>query len=390
MYKLLAIMAVAAVTASLDLISILTFAGYVLEADAKGVAFIAVAMFLPMSILGKLYTWMIVRFSAHNLMFATLVMRAFATGLMFWADTLPFLLALVAVRSAAIGLYYPIIAALAEQYKEHGRFAAWTNLTNSAARVAAPLVGGVLGVIFGEKFVFVLSAVVCLLVLPLVVLYKLSDKGHQSHGSETDVDENQANIALSVWLMLGVPIVGVSGLASMMSNLLPYTLNLFEVPKITLSIALSASAITGLLTNLAFVRWGKKPIGFPLNSLGVAWIGCCVGFLGLAYAVTQPQAYVTVPILFGILAMARTSYMVAILGYVFQQPKAHAARLAVFDQTLGSIAAMGVTLIGAFSLSEASPIPMMYAAVTIGAIACLVWWATFRIFGRRLNVAMKT
>ncbi|MCZ4272679.1 MFS transporter [Maritalea porphyrae] len=387
MYKLLAIMAVAAVTASLDLISIFTFAGYVLQADAKGVAFIAVAMFLPLSILGKYYARLVARYSARDLMLFSLVVRALATGMMFWVNDLAMLLVLVTLRSAAIGLFYPTIAALAERYREHGKFAAWTNLTNSGARIAAPLVGGVLGVVIGEKFVFVVSAVACILVLPLVVMGRFGGVERSSQAANAKPETTSARVGLKTWLLMGVPIVGVSGLSVMMSNLMPYTLNLFEVPKILLSVALSLSAATGLLVNLAFVRWGKKPSGFPSGMIALSWFGVVVGFLGLALAVPSPFSIYMIPLMFMLLTLSKTSFTVSIMGYVFQQPKERAARLAAFDQSLGSMAGMLTTLLGAFSLTSASPIPMMYVAVTIGAGACLVWWLTVGLAERRTAIA---
>jgi len=387
MYKLLAIMAVAAVTASLDLISILTFAGYVLQADAKGVAFIAVAMFLPLSALGKYYARLVARHSARDLMLVSLIVRALATGLMFWVNDLAMLVVLVALRSAAIGLFYPTIAALAERYREHGKFAAWTNLTNSGARVAAPLVGGILGVVIGEKFVFAVSAIACVLVLPLVLISGLGRSAQSLENGQGETNGKHERVGLNTWLLMGVPIIGISGLSVMMSNLMPYTLNLFEVPKILLSVALSLSAATGLLCNFAFVRWGKKPSGFPSGMIALSWIGVCVGFMGLALSVPSPFSVYLIPLMFMLLTLSKTSFTVAILRYVFQQPKERAAPLAAFDQSLGSMAGMITTLVGAFSLTSESPIPMMYVAVTIGAGGCLVWWLTIGLAERRTAIA---
>lgn len=383
MYKLLAIMAVAAITASLDLISILTFAGYVLEADAKGVAFIAVAMFLPLAVLGKFYGQLVQRVAARDLMLVSLGLRGVATGLMFFVSDVPSLVLLVLFRSAAIGLFYPTVAALAEQFQKHGKFAAWTNFTNSGARVLAPLVGGVLGVLVGEKYVFVASAAACILVLPLV--FSLQSATAQADEQMAKPQRENSRIDVRTWLLMGLPIVGVSGLSVMMSNLMPYTLNLFEVPKITLSIALSLSAATGLLTNLAFVRWGKKPEGFPSNMVGLSWIGVCLGFVGLAAVVQTSLAFLLIPLLFTVLTLAKTCFTVSILGYVFQQPKNKAAQLAAFDQSLGSMAGMVTTLVGAFSLVGPSPIPMMFVAASLGGGVFFMWWV---LVGRANRLAL--
>jgi len=378
MYKLLIIMAVAAVTASLDLISILTFSGYVLQADAKGVAFVAVAMFFPLSVLGKFYAKLAAKYQAKHLMVISLIVRAAATSTMFFAYDLPTLVVLVAVRSSAIGLFYPTIAGLAERYKEHGKFAAWTNLTNSAARVIAPLVGGVLGVLIGEKIVFVVSAVMCVLVLPLIFMGLFSQVDKTSSDAKTKTNPPFAQIGLNIWLLMGVPIIGVSGLSVMMSNLLPYTMNLFEIPKIILSVSLSASAVTALLCNIVFVRLGTKRERFPTLLVAGSWFGTCVGFLGLCVALPSSHAALLLPMLFVVLTLCKTTFTVAVMGFVFQQPKAMATGLAAFDQSLSSFAGMATTLVAAFSLTSASPLPMMYVTAGLGMGACLVWWLRMR------------
>ena len=364
-------MAVAAVTASLDLISILTFVGYEFEADIRGVALVAVAMFLPMTLLGPAYARLAQRIAARWLIALSLVVRAAATGAMFWVPNLEMLLALVFVRSAAIGLFYPVIAGLAENYQGTGKFAAWANLTNSAARIAAPLVGGVLGVIIGERIVFAVSAVACLCVLPLVLTLK--DQAAKRDAVEHEKQQHESKLSLSMMLRLGVPIATVSSLSVMMSNLMPYTLNLFDVPKITLSVALSCSAVTAMLVNIAYVRWRTATPLLPVHMIGLAWMGVVLGFALLATIVPTSAAVILVPVSFALLSASKASFTVAVMGFVFQQPKALATRLASFDQSLGSATGMVATMIGAYSVSGLSPMPMMYVATIIGALICAAW-----------------
>ncbi len=169
-----------------------------------------------------------------------------------------------------------------------------------------------LGVLVGEKYVFVASAAACILVLPLV--FSLQSAAAQADEQMAKPQRDSSRIDVRIWLLMGLPIVGVSGLSVMMSNLMPYTLNLFEVPKITLSIALSLSAATGLIANLAFVRWSKKPEGFPSSMVGLSWIGVCLGFAGLAAVVQTSLAFLFIPLLFTVLTLAKTCFTVSILA----------------------------------------------------------------------------
>jgi hypothetical protein len=136
----------------------------------------------------------------------------------------------------------------------------------------------------------------------------------------------------------------------------------------------AVAAATGILCNLLLLRWGSKSTLFPYRAIALSWIALCLGFVALAISIAQPLAPFLIPIFFAVLTASKTNFTVALTGYVFAQPKHLASKLATFDQTLGSLAGMCATLIGALSLSTTSPIPMMQSAAAIGFALAVAWW----------------
>ncbi|WP_310619800.1 MFS transporter [Flexibacterium corallicola] len=363
----------------IDLIAILTYVGYELELSVLGVALVAIAMLAPQAVLGRLITSILQRVKANRVLLAATTVGIGCTLSLIWVDTLDLLLPVLFLRGFAAGFVQPVIAGAVKSVGEGEatRFASTLNLLNTFAKIGAPAVGGVLSVQFGEASVFLLSSLLAAIVLPVLAIFPLPDSAR--HTKECAEGMRAAGISPAFLAGFGACILAINGLSLMFTNLLPYALNFYGVPKLTLSLALSASALAATVFNLYVMKVSPKLQGFPKRFVLTSWVMSAVGFAALS--VLLPFHHINwagIPLVFMVLSIGRVLFEVSTNGFIYAQEGNLPVALATFKQSFAAYAGIIVTLLGALGLQYMEPLAFMLGLSGILLLLGILWaWVPF-------------
>jgi predicted MFS family arabinose efflux permease len=158
------------------------------------------------------------------------------------------------------------------------------------------------------------------------------------------------------------------------TNVIPYSFNFYSVPKITLSIALSVSAVGNLLTGAFLVSRGSKRHGFPVKPIAVGWLMNVLMFLILTLGMGfSDNPLIIIVGAFFFLAVSKTLFDISLNNYIFSQEKQQAAQLSSLRQTLTAVAGIALTLLGALAIETAEPVEVLVASLAFSFIALLSW-----------------
>ena len=357
----------------LDLINVLTYVGYEMNASALQVAMIAIAMLLPHALFGRLYAKWALQFSFHYVFAVSLTGRAAMSFLLLVAPDVYTIMGILFIRSMLMGFMQPALSAYVSQLQSTVNIAGIINMILTSSKIIAPAIGGIFSVTAGEHFAFVTSGVVAVIAVSFVLWIP-----HLRHDEQplTPAQSTPLSISRAV-VLFSLPIIFIEGMSLLFTNIIPYSFNYYSVPKITLSIALSVSAVGNLLTGAYLVSQGSPSKHFPVKALFLAWLTNCLMFFILTAAMGLLENPMIIIIgVFFFLAVSKTLFDVSTNSYIFAQPKESAAQLAALRQTLTAIAGITLTFIGAFAIEEAEPTVMLTAALCLSVMAALVWLLT--------------
>ena len=312
-HALLWLFAFSSLASWLDLINILTKTGYELDAGPLQVAAITLCIFLPQVMFGSLFKYAAIKFSLSQIMAITLVGRGIVMIGLALANDVVWLAVLVFLRSFLIGFLQPVIASNVQGLSKQANIAAHFNFISTATKIVAPSIGGVLAYFSSEDVVFLLSAGITFLSLVFVLYLPLTNNDQ----SEKPSTQNSRHLFWA-WIGFGLPILWVEGLGVFVSNLMPYTLNFYSVPKWLLSVSLTASAIASLVTSSLLMKYYRPDQNYPAISLFYIWAAISVGFISLA--LTIPVFYLLIPCAFMAVSAGRCGFDVLLNGYIFKAP----------------------------------------------------------------------
>lgn len=376
-YKFLSILAFLSVSMWLDFISILTYVGYELELSAFYVALVSISMLLPQAFLGKLLAKIVNKYDAQTVLVWSTIGRIVCTVALVWIDSIYVLLIVLLVRAFFLGLLQPIIASQAKKMakSQGGRFSSILNMINTISKIAAPSLGGIFALTLGERYVFVLSGLLAFVALVLILANPLKSSQSEKKAGE----EASTSTDLSALLPFSLVILFISGLSAMYTNLIPYAFNFYSVPKLTLSVALSTSAIAGLLFNLYIIKKNPQTNGFPMLHFFNAWILSAVFFTGLTLSMlTGKVSLVLIPLSFAGITVARAYFEVFSNSYIYSHDSREAIRLATYKQSLVSVVGIGATVFGAIAFSYVEPFQVLLTMAAVSMLICFVWILVFR------------
>jgi MFS family permease len=357
----------------LDLINVLTYVGYEMDASALQVAMIAIAMLLPHALFGRLYATWALQFSFRYVFAVSLTGRAAMSFLLLIAPDVYTIMGILFIRSMLMGFMQPALSAYVSQLQSTVNIAGIINMILTSSKIIAPAIGGIFSVTAGEHFAFVTSGVVAVVAVSFVLWIP-----HLRQNEQPLASGQSTPLSLSRTIVLfSLPIIFIEGMSLLFTNIIPYSFNYYSVPKITLSIALSVSAVGNLLTGAYLVSQGSPSKQFPVKALFLAWLTNCLMFFILTAAMGLLENPMIIIIgVFFFLAVSKTLFDVSTNSYIFAQPKESAAQLAALRQTLTAIAGITLTFIGAFAIEATEPTVMLTATLCLSVMAALVWLLT--------------
>lgn len=351
-------------------ISVLTLAGYELNAGPTEVALVTVSMLLPQAVFGRLFQRLAHRWPSRSLLAGVTVSQISFALLLLVAQSTISLCAILLARSFVQGFFQPAFAAVSSRHPS-ARLASLVSIIRSVTRIVAPAVGGVIGSAYGESAVFTVSALMAALAVPFVLALP-KDRPDTSPGPEEKKEGSRGTAG--IWLILVLPILFVNGIASLFSNLIPFAFSFYELPKTLLALAISCSAAGGLLANLVILRFPMATEDYPTRRIWLAWSANATLFLLLAGVLpTAAWAFYAVPVIFGLLSGARALFEVAITGFIFAQSRDRAITLASQKQSLMAITGIGATFTGASAMEVISPALTLMALSAVALAASLAW-----------------
>ena len=360
-------------------ISVLTFAGYELNAGATEVALVTVSMLAPQAIFGRMFRQVARRWSARPVLMSVTTAHIGLALLLMTAHSTWMLCAVLLVRSFVQGFFQPAFAAVAAD-QPSPRLASQVSLIQSVSRIVAPALGGVVSSAFGESSVFATSAVLAALALAFTWVLP---EGRPTGGDSTQ--QGAANSRLP-WLILVLPILFVNGISNMFSNLIPFAFHFYDLPKTLLAFAISCSALGGLLTNLVFLKRSPATDPYPARSIWLAWFGNAGLFLVLALLMpNRALAVYAVPVVFFLLSGTRVLFEVSMNGYIFNQSRDWAVTLASQKQSLMAVTGIGATFTGATAMEIVSPAWTLSLISIVAVFVSLAWLTRMLSSGTTAN-----
>jgi MFS family permease len=373
MFKLLPFFIIVALSGFahwLDLINVLTYVGYEMNASALQVAMVAIAMLLPHALFGRLYARFALQFSFRHVFAFSLTGRAATSFLLLIAPDVYAIMGILFVRSMLIGFMQPALSAYVSQLQSTVNIAGIINMILTSSKIIAPAIGGVFSITAGEHFAFVTSGVVAALAVSFVLWIP---NLHHDEQSLAPTQKNPFAITRTV-ILFSIPILFIEGMSLLFTNVIPYSFNYYSVPKITLSIALSVSAVGNLLTGAYLVSKGSPAEAFPFKAIFIAWLTNCTMFFMLTMAIgfaVNPMMLIVVAFFF--LAVSKTLFDVSTNSYIFAQAKAPAAQLSALRQTLTAIAGITLTLLGAIAIEATEPVIILTATLCLSSVVAITW-----------------
>ena len=369
----LIVLTLSSFAAWLDMINVLTYVGYELSARATEVGLVAIAMLLPHALFGRYFTKIAVRYRLRTVMLITLIGRALTSFALLAAPNIYVIIVILLVRSFLMGFMQPAMAAYASELAGESNVAGWVSLITTSSKLVAPAIGGVFSVTAGEHYAFFVSGVMCLFAVSLLAFLKDSST---LTAAQPDTEKATRSVVPPefLWLML-TPVFFIGGLSNLFSNMIPYTFEQFDIPKLTLSLALSVSALGNMLVGAFLIVKENSINQLPRNRLLFSWIGTILSFLALTLALHWPEwALVLIPALFFVLSSLKTFYDISLNSFIFNQPRSMAATLSASRQSIMAIAGIVMTLIGSISMEFAPADAILYCACGISLLAALSWW----------------
>ena len=390
-YRFFAVITLLATSTWIDFISILTYVGYELQLSPLYVALVTVAMLLPQAAFGKQLAKIVQTYRAQHLFVVSTIIRIICTISLVWIDSFALLLLVLLIRAFCLGLMQPIIASQAKELaqSEGGRFASILNLINTVSKVVAPSIGGVISVLYNEKAVFILSALLALLALCILILKPLKESANNTSSSTSTKTISISNKAFL--FSFACVVLFISGISAMYTGLIPYAFNFYSVPKLTLSIALSASAMAGIIFNLIVIKKNPTVKEFPFFHFYIAWMLSAVFFAFLSLAMPAGNlSLVLIPLAFAGITVARAYFEVFSNSYIYTLEKQDAIYLSTFKQSLVSVAGIVATFFGAFSFSAFEPMHVLLAVAVLSMALCNVWILITSINRKTVKYVSKT
>ncbi len=384
-YRFLVIVALLAVSTWLDFISILTYVGYELQLPAVYVALVSIAMLFPQAFLGKQLANIVKKYSPKKVFVYSTVGRIICTISLVWIESIYVLLFVLLVRAFSLGLLQPIIASQVKvlAQSQSGRFASILNLINTVSKVVAPSVGGVISVLFSERYVFVLSALLACLALLIILSERMKDpirKQDSYNGPPNVIDR-------SILIPFSFVILFVGGISAMYTNLIPYAFNFYSVPKLALSIALSVSAVSGILFNLWIIKKNPTTSDFPTLHFFFAWFLSASFFIALSFSMLSGEhSLILIPLAFAGITVARAYFEVFSNSYIYSFDSTEAVSLATLKQSLVSLVGIIATIFGAIGFSYSAPITILVSVAIISLVVSMCWlvflWKNNQVFSQ--------
>lgn len=373
----LAIISLLSFSAWLDLLSILTFAGFTLELSPIGLAAVSVSMLAPQALLSRVFSNQLQRHATHRILLLSTGCRVILTLCLFFTTTLPFLLMLLAFRSVAIGFLQPAIAASSNEVSKQSAsgFASSVNLINTISKIGAPALGGAIAVRFGEPAVFLISAGLSASALLLISRTEFSLRSAQCD-NQPAAPTPQARPLHAITFLLAIAVL--SAASGLFTNMLPFTLNHYAFPKSYLSIALVASAAGSIALNLIILRRAPLITDLPVGHMAVSWLLMGVSLLCLSISLLLGDlALVAIPLSFTLVACSRTYFEIVSNGFIFAQPKNDSIVLSASKQSAMAYSAILGTIVGALGLSQYSPAGFLTFVSGLTVATCAIWYVYF-------------
>ena len=283
------------------------------------------------------------------------------------------LIAIFLVRGLLFGFMQPALAGYISQLPKVGNMSAKLNLIMSSSKIIAPAIGGVFAVSTGEQGAFLVSSV--LSVCALLLLPWLAPEPSAAERCDPDnansIPEQTLGRLMSVVFVL--PVLFTDGLSNFFSNVIPHTFHEFGISKLTLSVALSASAVGNVLAGLALLKV-KMPESFSRLGVGGPWLANTLLFTLLFVFIEQGYfTTVLVPLIFFCISVAKTSFDVFLNGFIYNQPTALATRFAALRQSAMAFAGISMTLLGSLIMETAGSMPVYYSALLTTGIVFVGW-----------------
>jgi len=293
------------------------------------------------------------------------------------------LVAILFIRSCAVAFFQPIVAKYAKSTGENigSEFVSSLNLINTVSKIAAPAIGGIISVYLGEKSVFLISALLGVVYTILVIYQPDVSNSKNSRNQTSEKPESIAmNIKKSI-IFMAVSIFVINGVFIMFTNLLPYAFNFYDIPKISLSSAISSSAIGAIIFNLYILK--SKPVitTFPVNAIFRAWIGIALLLTIIVASLKFANIYVfIISVSYFFISMLRTYYEIYLTSYIYSLSVEVSMKFIVIRQSFSSYAGILITIVGALSMSKFSPINFMLSVTISSLLIAFIWMITYRMF----------
>ncbi len=365
----------------LDVINVLTIVGYEFQASAMEVGFTAIAGLLPHFLFSRHFSAVARRISFKHIMAITLTGRVIASTALIFAPDVTSLIAILFFRSFLIGYMQPAIASYVVQLNSEKNMAAIINLINSSSKIIAPAIGGIFSVTTGEHVAFIVSALMSALALVLLCFIQSEPITRMTVGDSTSLNEKKSvDLYVIPLLLFAAPILFIEGLSNFFSNIIPYAFNFYSIPKITLSLALSSSAVGNISAGLWLATRAKKNSQYPLSKMAAAWAITSLLFLLLTLSLNFGAiSLFSIPVIFFALSLARTFYDIHLNGFIYSLNKEQATQLAARRQSLMAISGMSLTITGTAFL-ERIDTTVLLTTVSISSFCCaLIWYGSARL-----------
>jgi predicted MFS family arabinose efflux permease len=269
----------------------------------------------------------------------------------------------------------PALSAYISQIDSRLNIAGVINMILTSSKIVAPAIGGVFSITLGETFAFTVSGLMALAAMLFVFWMPSMTQQKSGHKPPT----SNVSSPFKFLLLFSMPIVFIDGLSLLFTNVIPYSFSFYSVPKITLSISLSVSAVGNLLMGAFLVKQGKSNGKFPVTLLLFAWLINTLLFGALTWV--MPYQAVTVFIIPGIfffLSIAKTLFDVSLNGYIFQQTKDLAAKLSALRQSVSAGAGITLTIFGAFAINDTPPVFVLSLILALSLCTLISWFILLR------------
>ena len=156
------------------------------------------------------------------------------------------------------------------------------------------------------------------------------------------------------------------------------------IDTITLSIALSVSAIGNLLTGTLLLKKNVKARLYPIHEIFASWLLNSIMFASLTLALlAQSWSVFIIPVTFFFLSVARTYFNVALNSYIFSHDQNQAASLASLRQSGSAAAGIVLTFLGALLLMKSDPFFLLLTTSLVTMGIGVIWRLTASVLSQK-------